>query len=61
MLKKDQFNQFYKSIIKNARSLKKQIKYIQFIKVLDKMGFPKNYCFYNFFSQLSMYSVILIF
>lgn len=43
MLEKEQFNQFYKSIIKNIQELKKKINNIEFIKVLDKMGFPKNY------------------
>lgn len=43
MLEKEQFNKFYKSLIKNIQELKKKINNIEFIKVLDKMGFPKNY------------------
>lgn len=43
MLDKEQFNQFYKSIIKNIQELKKKINNIEFIKVSDKMGFPENY------------------
>ncbi len=43
MLEKEQFNQFYKSIIKNIQELKKKINNIEFMKILDKMGFPKNY------------------
>lgn len=43
MLEKEQFNQFYKSLINNIQELKKKINNIAFIKVLDKMGFPKNY------------------
>lgn len=43
MLEKEQFNQFYKSLIKNIQELKKKINNIEFIKVLDKMGFPKNH------------------
>lgn len=43
MLEKEQFNKFYKSLIKNIQELKKKINNIEFIKVLDKMRFPKNY------------------
>lgn len=43
MLEKEQFNQFYKSLIKNIQELNKKINNIAFIKVLDKMGFPRNY------------------
>lgn len=43
MLEKEDFDYFYKSLIKNIQRLKKQINTINFTKILNKMGFPKNY------------------
>jgi abortive infection bacteriophage resistance protein len=43
LLEKEQFEQFYKSLIINIQELNKKIKNIDFFKILDKMGFPKNY------------------
>lgn len=43
MLEKEEFNQFYQSLNKNIYELKKQINSIEFYKILDKMGFPKDY------------------
>ena len=43
MLDKQEFNQFYKLLIKNIQILKENIKDDQFDKVLNKMGFPPNY------------------
>lgn len=43
MLDKREFNQFYKLLIKNIQILKENIKDDQFDKILNKMGFPKNY------------------
>lgn len=43
MLEKDQFNKFYKLLIKNIELLKKELFTISIDKVIYKMGFPKNY------------------
>lgn len=43
MLEKDQFNKFYKLLIKNIELLKKELFTISIDKVMYKMGFPKNY------------------
>lgn len=43
LLEKKQFNIFYTNIIKNINILKKDIKTISIDKILNKMGFPKNY------------------
>lgn len=43
MLEKEQFNKFYKLVIKNIEILKKELSTISINNVLYKMGFPKNY------------------
>ena len=43
MLKRQDFNTFYQSLIKNVQELNKNIHTINFDKILDRMGFPKNY------------------
>lgn len=43
ILTKDEFKKFYKILIQNIENLNKNIKSINFQKVLNKMGFPKNY------------------
>lgn len=43
MLEKENFNKFYQALIKNIQELKKNIHTINFDKILDRMGFPKNY------------------
>lgn len=43
LLDKENFEKFYFAIIKNIRNLQKELKTISIYKVLEKMGFPKNY------------------
>lgn len=43
MLEKQDFINFYQSLIKNIKELKKHIYTINFNKILSRMGFPKNY------------------
>lgn len=43
MLDRQDFNTFYQSLIKNVQELNKNIHTIKFNKILDRMGFPKNY------------------
>lgn len=43
MLEKGQFLRFYKILIKDIQTLKKQIHTVEFDKILSRMGFPSNY------------------
>lgn len=43
LLTKDEFIKFYKTLIQCIENLNKDIKSINFQKILNKMGFPKNY------------------
>lgn len=43
MLEKEQFDEFYKLLIKNIELLKKELFTISINRVMYKMGFPKNY------------------
>lgn len=43
LLTKDQFETFYKEIMKYIKELQKNITTIEIKRILEKMGFPKNY------------------
>lgn len=43
MFERQDFNSFYQYLIKNVQELNKSIHTINFDKILDRMGFPKNY------------------
>lgn len=43
LLKKEEFNKFYTIIIEEIKALEKELYTISINKVLNKMGFPKNY------------------
>lgn len=43
LLTKNEFKKFYKTLIQNIENLNKNIKSINFQKILNKMGFPKSY------------------
>ena len=43
LLKETEFKKFYTIFINDLEELKENIKSIDFIQILNKMGFPKNY------------------
>ena len=43
LLKEIEFKNFYTVLLNNLEDLKKDIKSIEYNKILNKMGFPKNY------------------
>ncbi len=43
LLKEIEFKNFYTVLLNNLENLKKDIKSIEYNKILNKMGFPKNY------------------
>ena len=43
LLKEVEFKKFYTILINDLKELKENIKSIEFIQILNKMGFPQNY------------------
>ena len=38
-----EFKKFYNTLINDLKELKENTQSIEFLKILDKMGFPRNY------------------